>query len=224
VRNYLLAVNASAVYVTMLHGTPHRIGATASVDQALKGLRRHTSEKVDYAWMMWTRRECAEQIISSKNILTRFRYDGVRVARSLPDVIKGIEEIAAHHNITLTKHDDVVRRALRLSALVDRAMAQLQAQGEMRAFNYGYRQRRLWLRAKGESVADYRIIKGKLVQLVIQELVRRQPGEALNLEAVLLRFSQEFPWFAHARKQPVLTKPWQKSISCAKSSREEVCA
>jgi hypothetical protein len=134
VANYLIAVNACAVYLT----DAWRIGATTAA-----GLHR-LPHSTNIVWLAWTQRmHEVEQIIAREDLLWRPGAGGVRVLRPQLEIIERIEARAHELNIALTPHARACERALRMTERLDAIMRDLRQSGALQAFNRSYRIHRL---------------------------------------------------------------------------------
>jgi hypothetical protein len=204
--NYLSAIDIASVYVASLFGHPLVVAASKNVNNSMASVRIY-NPKATIAWIGWIKKfEDAEKIVADKKrILTAVRHDGLRRSRSLPDVIRSIEDIAHFQRIVITPHHMVVKRAQQIATHVDQVFVDLQRQKRLLEFNQAYRRYRMAMAMRGESVAPYEVIKGRLRKLVIRAVIEKGAQGKIDYPTVLSQFAESFPWFVTISRIPFLT-------------------
>jgi hypothetical protein len=204
--NYLSAIDIASVYVASLFGHPLVVGASKNINNSMASVRIY-NPKAQIAWIGWIKKfDDAEKIVADKKrILTAVRHDGLRRERPLPDVIRSIEEIAHYARIVITPHHLVVKRAHTIATHVDQVFVDLQAKKKILEFNQAYRKYRMAMAMRGESVAPYEIIKGRLRKLIIRAVIEKGTQGRIDYDQVLSQFAESFPWFVTISRIPFLT-------------------
>jgi len=198
-KTYLSAIGATAIFVAIDNGCPVSVGVTRDLDQALRHLKVMFSPMVSFGWIAWSPRYTDLVKISQlPDLIYVNRGDGVRVVRSLSGLVGLIETIAKENSITLTPHARAIERSKAYARYLDEALAEMQKQGHLAAFNHAYKAYRLELKRAGESVAPYWAVLEQLRAVIVRALVANQksalaPGTALN------EIRKHFPWFTRWR-------------------------
>jgi hypothetical protein len=184
VANYLIAVNAAAVFLT----DSWRLGATTAA-----GLRR-LPRSTNIVWLAWAqRRHEAEQIIAREDLLWRPGADGVRVLRPQPEIIERIEARAGELNIALTSHARACEQAQRMAERLDAIMRDLNERGALKAFNRSYRIHRLQVNGHARP---YQAAFNEFRREVIRFLTST-PKEHMTPAALHVRLRQKFSWYQY---------------------------
>jgi len=182
--DYLIAVNACAVYLT----DTWRIGAATTA-----GLRR-LPRGTNIVWLAWTQRmHEAEQIIAREDLLWRPGADGVRVLRPQLEIIERIEARAHELNIALTPHARVCERAQRMAERLDAIMRDLRQSGALQTFNRSYRIHRLQMNGHARP---YQTAFNEFRREVIRFLTST-PKEHTTPAALHVRLRAKFSWYQY---------------------------
>jgi phage terminase large subunit-like protein len=132
--SYLRAINAACIHIT----PGPLIGATA-------GLPRQA------IWAAWCKDLESARKVATPDLLVRTCDDGIRVGRTVEQLVAAIEQRAKQLRIVLTPHNVAVERALKLAMAVDGTLATLQARGDLKAFNRSYRRYRIEATARAKK-------------------------------------------------------------------------
>lgn len=192
VKTYLSAVGAAAIYVSVFDQIPKSVGAARDLDRVLVNLRNLMGVRVEFGWIAWAQPyEALVAIAKMPDIMASRRDDGVKIPRTLPEVVQCIHDRAACSEIVLTPHQKVVQRANALAGHVERIFVELRASGQMAAFNAAYKSYR---RSNGDCAPPYWKVQEQLRRVTIRALATSaSPAIAQNRLAEL--FAVEFPWF-----------------------------
>lgn len=195
VKVYLSAVGASAIYVSVYDQSPRSIGICRDLDRALINLRQLMDMPVTFGWIAWgSEHEALSAIARTPDLMLRTRDDGVRVPRTLSELVRAIESVAERSRIVLTPHRIVMERAAALARTVERVFVELRTSGQLAAFNAAYKRYRASAEANGEKVLPYWKASERLQRVTIQALAASPSRDVSHVKLGEL-IAQEFPWF-----------------------------
>lgn len=195
VKSYLSAVGAAAIYVSVADGFPKSVGVARDLDRALDNLRRFLELPVTFGWIAWSQSyDALVAIAKTPDLMLRVRADGVKVPKSLTEIVCEIGERADSSEIVLTSHQKAVERANVLARYVDKIFIDLRTSGQMAAFNSAYKNHRRLMQAKGRTVLPYWKVEERLRRVTIRALAT-SPSLLVAYDKLGELFVQEFPWF-----------------------------
>jgi phytoene dehydrogenase-like protein len=190
---YLSAVDAVAIYVATVDGTPTRVGF-AHDPRKTKAFLARRWPSLTISWLAWfdDSKDEASSFIDeiSNNAGELLSKDGS--TRTLASVIVHIESLASFEGLTLTPHARAIARAGAASERLDQALATLKAQGELAAFNRAYRTYRQQRQSDGESALPFWAAQQGLRRLIIRHLAN---NDNFFVPLILSDIRQQFPWF-----------------------------
>jgi aromatic ring-opening dioxygenase LigB subunit len=188
-------VGAAAIYVSVFDQIPKSIGVARDLDRALDQLQRVIGLPVTFGWIAWSQPyEALLAIAKIPDLMLRTRDDGVKVPKSLPEIVQSIAGIAERSRIVLTPHKTVIERATALSLTVEQVFVELRANGQLAAFNSAYKIYRASAQANGEKVLPYWAAQEQLRKVTIKALAT-SPSRSLSQQKFGELISQQFPWF-----------------------------
>lgn len=195
VKSYLSAVGAAAIYVSVLDQNPKSVGVARDLDRALQHLRHLMDVPVTFGWIAWAQHyEALVTIAKMPGLLFRARDDGVKVPRTLSEIVLTIETVAENSAIVLTPHKVAVERAASLARSVEQVFVELRTSGQLAAFNTAYKSYRRSAEANGEKVLPYWKATERLRRVTIQALTA-SPSRSISQNKLGELIAQEFPWF-----------------------------
>ncbi len=195
VKSYLSAVGAAAIYVSVSGDVPKSVGVCRDPDQALGNMRQIIGEPVVFGWIAWSQPyEALLPIAKIPDLMNRTRDDGIKVPRSLPEIVQVIAETAERSAIVLTAHKTVVERATALSLAVEQVFSELRTSGQLAAFNGAYKTYRRSAEATGKQVLPYWKAQEQLRRMTIRALATSS-SRSLSQQKLGELISQQFPWF-----------------------------
>jgi hypothetical protein len=194
-KTYLAAIGASAIYVALDRGKPINVGVARDLDKARRHLQRIVAPAAAFGWIAW-----ATDYQALSNIA-----QVIPLGRPLPELVAEIEKRALACGLTLTPHARALERAETYAGYLDQAIASMQRDGTLAAFNLAYKSHRLALHRRGQSAQPYWAVVQELRALIIRSLVA-EPKHRLDAGAVITQIRQQFPWFVRPSLLPKLKK------------------
>jgi hypothetical protein len=195
VKTYLAAVGAAAIYVSVHDVKPVSVGVARDLDRALTHLQQIMELPVSFGWIAWGQHyDALVAIAKIPDLMLRQRDDGIKVSKTLPEVVDRISNVAESSAIVLTPHKTAIARASVLAGYVERVFADLRTSGQLAAFNTAYKTYRQSAQRRGEKVAPYWAIETRLRRVTIQALAASS-SRGLSKETMSALICQEFPWF-----------------------------
>lgn len=196
VKNYLSAVGAAAIYVSVHDQSPKSVGVCHDLDRTVAHLRQIIGLPVTLGWIAWAQsQEALVAIAKTPDLMVQPRADGVKIPVGLPELVERIMDMAERSAIVLTPHRIAVERAGELALSVERIFAELRATGRMAQFNKAYKSYRRSAEANGEKVLPYWKAQEQLRRVTIKALAT-SPGREMSEQKLSELISQEFPWFS----------------------------
>jgi len=195
VKAYLSAVDAAAIYVSVFEQTPKSVGVAHDLEKALKHLRQLFECQVQFGWIAWAPDFAAlAQIARLPGIMVRVRDDGIKVPKTLRELVLTIESLAERSAIVLTPHKKVVERASALAGYVELVFEDLRTSGQLAQFNAAYKSYRMTAQSKRQHVLPYWKATEQLRRVTIQALIA-SPSRQVSQAKLGELIAQEFPWF-----------------------------
>jgi hypothetical protein len=100
------------------------------------------------------------------------------------DAVAAIRSAAAESRTTITLHDVAIARAAEMASALDLMAAEMQANGQLKAFNQQFRARRSAAAANGHGFMSYRVAELRLRKALIPALA----SSGGNARAVAAQF------------------------------------
>jgi hypothetical protein len=197
-KTYLSAIGASAIYVAIDHGKPISAGAARDLDKALRHLQRIVSPGATFGWVAWS-------VNYGELVQIAQAVTPINATTSLPALVVEIEAIAQVRGLALTPHARALERAETYAGYLDQAIASMQRDGTLGAFNLAYKTHRLALRRKGEAAQPYWAVMQELRAVIIRSLIA-EPKNRLVPASVIKEIRENFPWFARPSLLPKRAK------------------
>jgi hypothetical protein len=195
VKRYLSAVNAAAIYVSVFQEKPKSVGCARDPDRVLEHVRDVIGIPVTFGWLAWAPDyEALVAIAKMPDLMVKQRQDGVKVSRTLPELVQVIESCADRSAIVLTPHKIVVQRAAALAEYVDSIFSELRTNGQMAAFNTAYKIYRATASQRGQKVMPFWKAEEMLRRVTIRALVSTSSRSAAQ-EKLGELIVEQFPWF-----------------------------
>ena len=195
VKSYLSAVGAAAIYVSVHDQIPKSVGVCRDLDRTIYTMRQMTGVPLTFGWVTWAQPyEALLEIAKTPGLMLHARGDGVKVPRSLVEIVQAITEIAERSAIVLTPHRTVVERATALSVSVEQVFAELRTSGQLAAFNASYKTYRQAAKQNGEKVLPYWKAQERLRSVTIKALASSS-SRSMSQQKLGELISQQFPWF-----------------------------
>jgi hypothetical protein len=138
--------------------------------------------------------EALVAIAKTPDLMLRVRYDGIKVPRSVAEIVQVIAETAERSAIVLTPHKTAIERATELAVSVEQVFAELRASGQMASFNAAYKNYRKSSEANGEKIMPFWKAQEGLRRVTISALAA-SPERAISQQKLGELISQQFPWF-----------------------------
>jgi hypothetical protein len=190
-KTYLAAIGASAIYVCVEGGKPISVGVARDLDKALRHLHSIFSPAASFGWVAWG---------VDYGALVQLAQ-AVKPTPPLYELVATIAEEARARGIVLTPHGRALERSKVYAGYLDQAIATMQAEGTLAAFNLAYKSHRLALHRRGQSAQPYWAVMQELRTLIIRSLVA-SPKNRLDAGAVITQIRQQFPWFVRPTLLP----------------------